>query len=278
MAKYWIACGTPEHWQIAFAMGKIWGLVDKPKMFKRWEKIQEGDKILIYATRPVQGVVGYGTILRKFKQDRPLWPPEVQKNKVIWPYRFEFDVGYVLPQEKWVESKVVTKYIIDVAPASFQVLNKHDEVKKVIELLEQNKSPQPPETETSPNLHDQTKAMLLEIGRMQGFISETEFDMDGSRLDVVWRRVERSVPTYVFEIQVGGDLYHALSKLKHARDIWNSRIYLIVVQEDTTKAEALLHGTFHEIRNEIKVIEISRISELYRKKKDYKELENALGL
>ncbi|MDW8041181.1 MAG: EVE domain-containing protein [Nitrososphaerota archaeon] len=276
MAKYWIVCGTPEHWQIAFAMGRIWGLIDKPNMFKRWEKIQEGDKILIYATRPVQGVIGHGTILRKFKQDRPLWPPEVQKNRVIWPYRFEFDVDYVLPQEKWDKSSVVTEYIRNAARAGFQVLNKYDEVKKVIELLEQNKPPQP--LTTSPNLHDQIQVMLHEIGEMQGFISETEFDMDGARLDVVWRRVERSVPTYVFEIQVGGNLYHALSKLKHARDIWNSRIYLIVAQEDKTKVDELLRGAFHEIRGEIKVIEISRISELYRKKKDYKELENALGL
>jgi hypothetical protein len=45
--------------------------------------------------------------------------------------------------------------------------------------------------------------------------------MDGTRLDAVWRRVEKSVPTYVFEIQVGGDIYHAIAKLKHAYDLWN---------------------------------------------------------
>ncbi|MCS7138334.1 MAG: EVE domain-containing protein, partial [Candidatus Caldarchaeum sp.] len=239
MERYWIASGSPEHWQIALAMGKIWGLVDKPSMFKRWQKIKEGDKILMYVTRPVGGVVGYGTILKKFKQDRPLWPLEVKKNEVIWPYRFEFDVDYIIPQEKWVESKVATKYITAIASAGFQLLKKYYEVVEVIELLKQKITP-PVSQEEPTDLHDETKSMLLQIGKMQGFVSETEFNIDGARLDVVWRRVERSVPTYVFEIQVGGDLYHALSKLKHARDIWNSRIYLIVKLEDKPKADELL--------------------------------------
>ena len=75
--------------------------------------------------------------------------------------------------------------------------------------------------------HKEIKTMLVQIGHLQRFIAEKEFPMDGERLDVVWRRVVRSVPTYVFEVQVGGDVCHALGKLKHAYDLWNSRIYLV---------------------------------------------------
>ena len=62
--------------------------------------------------------------------------------------------------------------------------------------------------------HENLKKMLHEIGRLQRFINDIEYSMDGERLDVVWRRIERSVSTYVFDVQVGGDVQHALGKPK----------------------------------------------------------------
>jgi len=73
--------------------------------------------------------------------------------------------------------------------------------------------------------HDDVMNDIAEIGQIQGFISDKEYLLESTRLDVVWRRVERSVPTYVFEVQVEGDIYHAMSKLKHAFDLWNSHIF-----------------------------------------------------
>ncbi|MEM2237974.1 MAG: hypothetical protein QXR26_08165 [Candidatus Caldarchaeum sp.] len=155
-------------------------------------------------------------------------------------------------------------------------MKQRDEVEKVVEQLKPKQ--QPSTLHPSQDLHEQIKAMLVEIGRLQGYVSDAEYTMDGARLDVVWRRLERAVPTYVFEVQVGGDLYHALSKLKHARDIWNSKIFLVVGEEDITKADQLLSGTFHEIRQEIRVVKTSDIRELHERKKLYKELERRLGL
>jgi len=48
------------------------------------------------------------------------------------------------------------------------------------------------------------KKALVQIGRLQKFIAEEEYAFDIGKLDVVWRRVELSVPTYVFEVNVGG--------------------------------------------------------------------------
>ncbi len=48
------------------------------------------------------------------------------------------------------------------------------------------------------------KNLLQEIGKLQGYMVNTEFSMGAERLDVVWRRLPESVPTYVFEVQVGG--------------------------------------------------------------------------
>ena len=76
------------------------------------------------------------------------------------------------------------------------------------------------------SVHERIKDELVRLGKIQGLIAESEYGMDGEKLDVTWRRVERDSPTYVFEVQIGGDIYHALAKLKHAYDLWNSNIFL----------------------------------------------------
>jgi hypothetical protein len=90
--------------------------------------------------------------------------------------------------------------------------------------------------------------------------------------------VEQSVPTYVFEVQVGGDIYHALGKLKHAFDLWNSHIFIVAPETQRSQVENLLSGTFHEISNRIKFIELQKIEELYKLKKDYLDFEKELGI
>jgi len=37
-----------------------------------------------------------------------------------------------------------------------------------------------------------------------------------------------------------------LGKLKHAFDLWNSNIFLVVAEENVSQARHLLAGTFHE--------------------------------
>lgn len=126
--------------------------------------------------------------------------------------------------------------------------------------------------------HGDVITALTEIGRIQGYIGDSEYPLESTRLDVVWRRVERSVPTYVFEVQVGGDIYHAMSKLKEAFDLWNSHIFLVATNQERGKYEELLAGTFHEVADRMHFIEIGLVKELLGKKRDYKKLEQALGI
>jgi len=74
------------------------------------------------------------------------------------------------------------------------------------------------------------------------------------KLDVVWLKVREGVPAYVFEVQIGGDLYHAISKLKHAHDVWNSNIFLVITNKNALKIQDLLSGAFHEIKEELRVL------------------------
>jgi len=274
MPEWWIASGPPEYWKIAFEVGRIWGVTEK--MVTRWKRLSAGDHVLFYATKPVSVVIGYGVVRTKFRQDKPLWPQEINEGKVIWPYRFEFDVEYCLPPEKWGTDKVSSEYIAYAAIGGFQRI-KEEEAKKIIGKLVSTKEIAPEVGRPMP-LHEQIKAMLIEIGRLQGFIAEGEYPMDIGKLDVTWRRVERGAPTYAFEIHIGGDLYHDVSKLKHAHDLWNSNIFLITAEKDINKVQQLLSGTFHEIRDKVRVIDAEKIKTLYLKKKDYKDFERQLGI
>jgi hypothetical protein len=279
MPNWWLAVGAPEHWQIAFEHGNIWGLRATPKLRALWERLSDGDGILFYATSPVSGIIGYGVVRTKFKQDKPLWPQEIREERVIWYYRFEFDVTYCLSRGLWESGRVVSKRLVPrggFQPVSEEVAN---EIVRFLPYGEIKIEEKPPSFEKKGiPVHEDIKQKLLEIGRLQKLIAETEYDVDGGKLDVVWRRVERGSPTYVFEVQVGGDLYHAIGKLKHASDLWNSNIFLVATKNDVAKAQELLSGTFHEIRGKIRIIEAEKINELFKLKKAYRDFESQLGI
>lgn len=76
--------------------------------------------------------------------------------------------------------------------------------------------------------------------------------------------LERGVPTFVFEVQIGGNVTEALGKLKHAYDLWNSNLYIVIEDKDRNKVSILLSGTFHEIKDKLTVILASEIEEFYK--------------
>jgi hypothetical protein len=126
--------------------------------------------------------------------------------------------------------------------------------------------------------HNTMKQRLCDIGQIQGFLAEQEYPIEGNRLDVVWRRAQRSVPTYAFEVQVGGDIYHALAKLKQAFDLWNSHIFLAASLDTKSKFDGLVSGSFREIEERVRFIQLGHIDELYRRKASYRDYEKALGI
>ncbi len=285
MKNYWIVRDGLENWRQAFASNGIWGLEEKifDKVF--WLALQLGDVVLFYVTGEVKGVVGYGIIRNKFYQDVPLWPAEIKRKQTIWPLRFEFDVEFVLPEEQWLEKRLTLPY-----GGEFRqplILKTAEDAKTLLASLRPGVSfetllkpavisAELPEA-ISPN-HRELQNLLLEIGKLQRYIANTEYPMGNERLDVVWRRLQESVPTYVFEIQVGGGVYHALGKLKHSHDIWNSSIFLVASHEEQVKVKQLLLGTFHELRPILHIVNTERILQLHKSKVDIFNIEKEMGL
>lgn len=271
MTNYWMAVGAIENWKEAFRKGNIWGLKERQKHY--WDALQLNDILLFYAMRPVAGIIGYGTIKTKFRQTQPLWSEELSKGKVLWPLRFEINVEDCLPPDKWEIEKVTSELLRFRAGLSFRQLNPN----LALEVITKFKERQGEEIK-QPTTHKEIKKKLVEIGKLQNYISGEEYPFDLGKLDVVWRRVEQSVPTYVFEVHVKGDLYHDIAKLKHAFDLWNSHIFLVGNQSDQTKLKELLSGSFHEIAKNLKFINLEKVRELYKRKKAFIDLENELGI
>lgn len=286
--NYWLVVGTIQNWHTAFEHGNIWGLKETQRHL--WQSLGENDGLLFYVTQPVGGIIGYGVVRTKFKQNQPLWPQELREHKVIWTLRFEFDVEFCLSPDKWVSEKTVSNELWP--RAGFQLLSQDigERLVSAMAAVEYANKPllvsEPPvefvsvaeKVERALPSHDQIKETLVQIGKLQKYICQQEYPFDIGKLDVVWRRVEQSVPTYVFEVQVGGDVYHALAKLKHAFDLWNSHIFIVASEAERSKVGNLLSGTFHEINNRIEFIELEQVEELYKRKKSYLDFEKELGI
>ncbi len=286
MRQYWLVVGTKKNWEISFQNKNIWGLKEFRELAALWNLLQEGDGILLYVSAPVSGVIGCGTVTTKFRQTIPLWPEEVRKKSVVWPLRFEFDIEYCLSPSLWqarayteANLLLITRMVFQCVPPSVaEAVRKHFDLPPVTQHSVQHSQVLTPTVKEDTYDHELIKHHLAEIGRIQGFVAEKEYPIDGNRLDVVWRRVERSVPTYAFEVQISGDIYHALAKLKRAYELWNSRIFLAGSLQERAKFEELTAGTFHEIGTRVRYLNLQSVSELYKQKSDYKNLETHLGL
>ncbi len=291
--RFWLAVGTPENWHTAFDYGEMWGL--RPTQLRFWEAISENsDIVFFYVTSPVAGVVGYGIVRTKLRQNSPKWPEERARNEVIWPLRFEFEVLACLPPLEWERQRIKSDTLKSRARGGFQALEPAL-AEEIIRALPASVPkglvaarhgldraspfvPSLPESAPAQDPHARLQLCLAEIGRLQRFLADIEYPLENRRLDVAWRRVERSVSSYVFEVHLSGNLTEAMSKLKQAFDLWNSKILLVAKPEQKDAVSQLSSGPFREIRERLRFLEIPQVEDLYQRKRSYRQLEERLGI
>lgn len=281
--NFWILTGNEENWETALNSGNVWG-VREGSLVGYWKKLEKDDLLLFYVTSPIAGVIGIGRLESKFKQDKPLWPDEIREKKVIYPYRFDFKILGVISPEKWQAEAISIRDLNANIRAGINSVKNPEVIKEIIARLNEKweidfeYKVQEKKEKIPSSIHNQIRNKLFEIGTLEKFISEKEYPIDGERLDVTWRRVVRGVPTRVFEVQVGGSVHQALAKLKHSFDLWNSEPYLIIDNKSRQKAEELLSGTFHELKEYVKVIPLDRVDQLYKALTSEKNLKEEFGL
>lgn len=132
------------------------------------------------------------------------------------------------------------------------------------------------------SLHRKLETYLEEIGKILRRYPQVECHEKPYIYDVVWREFARSPrATHVFEVQDKGSLVGALAKLQHARDIWGSKLFIVITGiKDRTKllqlVEPLFAGTFHRLSEDLTVLNQEDVEKLYESLSSNKELINRL--
>jgi hypothetical protein len=271
----------------------LWGFPDTRKGLnrKRWRALREGTPIFLYGHyRGRRGIFLKGELVgAPFEDGKPVhyWiqnptgyplkirlrlDGETDPSKVAPLEKGELALAFGIPlfkpqMERW--SLVV--FGDDVVGATYPYFRFE---RLVAEFMLRNRCKI---DEVKPD-HEDIKKAIHQMGLIQAKVSEMEASLDGYRLDVVWKRVQRGVPYIAFEVQVGGSLNDALTKLKHAFDMWNSRPVLVTTEVDAERAKEIVSGSFHEIMNEIRIVDWRDIKKAYDLKSQYKNFESKLGL
>jgi predicted RNA-binding protein len=279
----------------------------------RWERIRDkitkGDSIIFYlvGSSPPAIVGIYGVVGEWRQAEKPIWTEETETNEIKYPWQVDLsqkrlgtiDLRKLSKELSFIENKSVWGVYLRGSPANFgRPISQAD-----FELInnEMNKPPiqieiapvkgrveAPPEVDAESEeekaeekdlpSHNKLRDMIQEIGKIKGLISEIECPIDGWRLDVTWRKPVRKNPDQAWEVQIGGNFYEALAKLKHAWDIWGAEPYLVTTEKYEGEALKLLGGTFHEMKGEMRIINFKRIVRLHNLLREATNLEKDIGL
>jgi len=269
----------------------LWGFPDKKLNRQRWRNIEVGMNALFYGDfRGKKGIWLRGQVAEVFErrerveywvQDPTGYPLQI-KVKLEHPVSLDeaqciskeelasvFNLGVARQKyDRW--SLVVfgdtSKRGVTYSAATFKKMYDEFEARNLVEVKLEEPT------------HDEIKEIIYQIGVVQGKFPSKEHRMDGRRVDVVWRRTEVSVPTWAFEVQLSGNMVEALAKLKHAWDLYNSIPILVTTQDQFGQVEELLGGSFHEIREAIRVVTWQRIKKMYELKIELRDLRNELRI
>jgi len=305
MAHFWILPTTTEHWELVEAhnMYAFEREVDR-------DKIKAGDKVVFYLVRSdppvIVGVYDVAGPLEKATE--PFWTQEKVEDKVIWPWRFRLtplavgavDARKLSKQLSFIENKEFWHVYFVGSLANFgRPISESDyelifdelakspiayQVKTAVKTKVATAAKVLPRKREIPQLrgpppgHNELRNMIRDIGLMKHLLVDTEYPINGMRLDVAWRMPVRENPDHAWEVHIGGNFFEALAKLKHAWDLWRADPYLVTTERFEEEARKLLGGTFHEIKANIRIINWQEIVKLYKLLRDTTEMEKELRI
>lgn len=287
MTRVYVFSGPYEHWQYAIEHS-VWGVrKDSPHMKALWDRIEVGDKAILYCT--VQSVIiGTANVVGKRKKTEPWWEEEVTLGHNIYKYVIDLaDVKLAVeansPRDSWSENGLsdisrfgmnrayIRKGVNPVRTRATEILA------AVSHELEGLHAPTPPKSSPEPN-HDRIRDIVVHCGALQGLPSEKEYPIDSKRLDAVWKRIPQGNPVYVFEVQIGGDFFAALAKLKHAWDVWNAKPVLVTTSKYANDATNWLSGSFHEMIHVCAVVDWRDMVKLHGILVNLDEVRKRMGI
>jgi predicted RNA-binding protein len=294
---YWIFSVTPENWQIAREQ-KIWSV----RTENLAQKVNKGDFIVLY----VSGTESFCSIIEILEDwhtaAQPVWPDEIEENRIKYPYQTKVkiiqeglaNIKKMLQKLSFIKNKQKWGVYVQGTPANMRRPISESDYQSIQNVMKSNALPQDITTllevkrkiirktsleEEAPTLvpkHNEIRDMLSEIGKIEGKNAEVEYPIDGLRLDVVWKTITTGNPKWVFEVQLAGNFYEALTKLKHAWDKWNSKPFLVTTETYIAQAKSLLQGSFHEMKDDARIVNWEKIVKLHQLLKDAYKIKSEI--
>jgi len=305
LVNFWVVTTTEESWEIT----KTRSVHAFNREVDR-NKVNVGDKIVCYLVRSDPPVfVGIDEIAKPWEEAKePFWPEEKIEGKVMWPWRFwctplkrgAVDARRLSKRLSFVENKdawsayfmgSLTNFGRPILESDYQLIFEEldkppipYQVKTAIKPKIPAITKIPPRRREIPQLrgpppnHNELRDMIRDIGLMKNLLVDTEYPINGMRLDVAWRMPARQNPDHAWEVHIGGNFFEALAKLKHAWDLWKAEPYLVTTERFEEEARRLLGGTFHEIKPQIRIINWQEIVKLYKLLRDTTDAEKKLRI
>jgi len=313
--RIWISSATPENWLIV-TKRNIWGV----KSSKVKEKIAIGDVIVFFVkgSSPPCFMGAYEVVSDWYPSTEFTWDDEQRAGRIIYPLKVNIrpiqlgtaPVKDLVNKLAFIEHKKAWANYLRGTPANFKrPISEEDfrvildELKKpsinvsfksisverisikTSEAIKPSGEPlitQPPVTFPT---HKDLVNMLRGIGEMLCFVVRVEDSTPDKiyRCDVTWRDYEEHSPLKVFEVEVSGNVDHALASLAHAYDVWRPEsLYLVVSDErDLERAKKLveprLKGAFSRLRGRLKVLTWKEVLTLHTTLGSQRELVRELA-
>jgi len=297
-SSYWIFSVTPKNWQIA-RKGKVWAA----RRESITQKVKKGDFVVLYvnSTRSFCSII---QILENWSHStQAIWSDEIEEGGIKYPYRVKVEivleglaeVRSLLPRLSFIKNKKLWGVFVLGTPANLRRPIPESDYNTIYEAMKSNPLPQDitslfktkPEPRrkvaisiTQPKgavpRHNEVRDMIMEIGKIEGKISEVEYPIDNLRLDVVWKTISTGNPKWAFEVQMAGNFYEALTKLKHAWDKWNSKPFLVTNDQYMAQAKSLLEGSFHEMKDDARIVNWEKVVKLHQLLKEAYQIKTEI--
>lgn len=312
--RIWVFSVIPENWFIV-TKRNVWGT----KSNKVREKIAKGDVIVFYVkgSRPPCFMGAYEIVSDWYKSTEITWDDERRAGKIIYPFKIDIRpiqlgtaaVKGLVSKLSFIEHKDAWTNYLRGTPANFKRPISEEDFQLILSELKKpsinvsfktisveeisikpyesvkHREPLITQSPTTPPTHKDLINMLRDIGEMLCFVVKIEdFTPDKIyRCDVTWRDYEEHSPLKVFEVEVNGNVDHALASLAHAYDVWRPEsMYLVVSDErDLERAKKLveprLKGAFSRLRGRLKVLTWSEVITLHSALNQQKDLIKELA-
>lgn len=85
--NYWIITGSEQNMRLGVKHG-LWGI--REGQADLWRTLKKGDLLFFYCTRPVSGIVGYGSVIDTHAETTPFWPNENPDRESRYRLRIRF--------------------------------------------------------------------------------------------------------------------------------------------------------------------------------------------